>query len=596
MVSGGAPAGPERGSFPARRCAAEKGNAWVPDDGANGAGLTGTGGPPRGRSASVMPRPGETFAARYSIERLLGRGGMGVVFLARQAPLDRRVALKILQPPEHIEDDPNFDARFLREAAAAARLQHPNTITVYDFGQTETGQLYIVMEYLEGADLRSALAEQGPFGAARALHIGKQVCKSLREAHAKGLVHRDLKPANVLLVERDDDVDFVKVLDFGLVKFRGENSDITLAGRFLGSPRYTSPEALDRNAVVDHRADIYSLGILLYTMLTGAPPFDGDPMQILNAHLHDQPRPMSVANPATQATPELEALVQCCLEKDPTRRYQDMDGLLAAMREVGGAFGDEQTETLDLELGEPGEAQGQVQSMAWVAPEMAPGDGSPDLTPTRAAPSASGTSIARSAPRKKKKPPSQRPRVLGAAVGAVLAVVAVALLVRALLPRDEIQIPSSGAMVLVPATRPVRLSVAAADPGAAVSWMNGDRWEALGTSPVERTVDLPVGRDEVLIRIEAAGRQPETEIVAVVQDEAILARAARPFTAATPAAGSTPEPTAAQLAPEPPRATPPPRPDTVATPSPAPAASPRPTPEPTEEPAELPTGYKDNPY
>jgi serine/threonine-protein kinase len=299
-----------------------------------------------------MPKPGEAFAGRYTIERRIGRGGMGEVFLARQAPLDRFVALKILKPPESIEDDPRFDARFLREAAAAARLQHPNTITVYDFGQTEPGHLYIVMEFLEGTDVRAALAHEGIFSAHRAIHVAKQVCKGLREAHVKGIIHRDLKPANVLLIERDEDMDFVKVLDFGLVKFRGEVSDITLAGKFLGSPRYTSPESLDRHAVVDHRADIYATGILLYTMLTGSPPFDGDPMQVLNAHLHEQPQPMYRANPAAQTTPELEALVMKCLEKEPAKRFQSMSELLEALREVGSYFGDEHTETLDLELSE----------------------------------------------------------------------------------------------------------------------------------------------------------------------------------------------------------------------------------------------------
>ena len=212
-----------------------------------------------------MPRPGDEFAGRYRIQRQVGRGGMGEVFLAIQAPLQRRVAVKILKPPQVIEDDPRFDARFLREAAAAAQLNHPNTITIHDFGQTESGQLYIVMEYLEGVDLKTALFRGGRFPASRAIHVAAQVCKSLRESHEKGIIHRDLKPANVLLVCRDDDPDFVKVLDFGLVKFRGEEADLTLAGKFVGSPKYTSPDALNRHVEVDHRADIYSLGVLLFT-------------------------------------------------------------------------------------------------------------------------------------------------------------------------------------------------------------------------------------------------------------------------------------------------------------------------------------------
>ena len=326
----------------------------MPQDGTNGIDGLATGNF-RAAQNHVMPKAGELFAGRYSIEKMVGRGGMGEVYLATQSPLNRRVALKILKAPESIEDDPNFDARFLREAAAAARLQHPNTITVYDFGQDEEGRLYIVMEYLEGNDLRTVLAHQGIFSAQRAIHVAKQVCKSLREAHAKGIIHRDLKPANVLLIDRDEDVDFVKVLDFGLVKLRDDDSEITLAGKFLGSPKYTSPEALDRHAIVDHRADIYATGILLYAMLTGAPPFDGDPIQVLNAHLHETPRPMYRMNPAAQTTPELEALVARCMEKKPEKRFNTMGELLHALREVGAYFGDEHTETLDLDLSEPGE-------------------------------------------------------------------------------------------------------------------------------------------------------------------------------------------------------------------------------------------------
>ncbi len=300
----------------------------------------------------VMPRPGELFAARYEIERMLGRGGMGEVYAAVQRPLGRRVAVKILKTPDSIDDDPNFQSRFLREAAAAARLTHPNTITVFDFGQTDEGVLFIVMEYLEGNDVRTVLRHEGQMTPQRSIHVAKQVCKSLREAHRKGIVHRDLKPANVLLVDRDDDPDFAKVLDFGLVKFRGESSEITLAGKFLGSPRYTSPEALDRNKEVDHRADIYAVGILLYAMITGNPPFDGDAMQVLNAHLHEIPQPMYRASPSARTTPELEEVVERCLQKDPDRRFQSMSELLTALRKVGSFYGDHDTETIDFDTAE----------------------------------------------------------------------------------------------------------------------------------------------------------------------------------------------------------------------------------------------------
>ena len=291
--------------------------------------------PPSGRRSlhqtPRMPQPGELFAGRYLIERELGRGGMGVVFQARQSQLERSVAIKVLKPPERIEDDPKFDERFLREAASAAKLNHPNTITIHDFGQTPDGILYIVMEYLEGRDLKASLRRSGVFSPERAVHIAAQVCKSLREAHNMGMVHRDLKPANVFLVERDGDPNFVKVLDFGLVKHRGDDSELTQAGRFVGSPKYTSPEALDRNVQIDGRADIYSLGILLFTMLAGDAPFRGDPMQILTAHLRDAPPPLTDVNPMARSTERLDRIIARCLRKDRDERFQSMESALEAL-------------------------------------------------------------------------------------------------------------------------------------------------------------------------------------------------------------------------------------------------------------------------
>jgi serine/threonine protein kinase len=281
-----------------------------------------------------MPAEGETFAGRYRIVRLLGKGGMGMVYLAVQAPLERLVALKVLRSPADPSMDPQFYNRFLREAEAASRLQHPNTITIYDFGKTELGVPYIVLEYLEGRDLRQVLESEWPFPLERTLHVAIQVCKSLFDAHDKGMIHRDLKPSNVLLVKRDDDENFVKVFDFGLVKFRDEDQDLTQAGVFLGSPRFTFPEALDSKAVVDHRADIYATGTLIYTMVAGQPPFSGEAMAVLSAHLHETPRPMCEVDPHARSCPALEVVVARCLRKDPAERYQSMRELQEALRSV----------------------------------------------------------------------------------------------------------------------------------------------------------------------------------------------------------------------------------------------------------------------
>jgi len=292
--------------------------------------------------APGMPVEGEVFAGRYHVERLLGRGGMGMVYLAIQSPLDRRVALKVLRPPTNSHMDPQFYSRFLREAEAAARLQHPHTITTYDFGTTDEGIPYIVMEYLEGRDLRRALASEWPFSLDRTLHIAQQVCKSLQDAHEKGMVHRDLKPSNVLLVKRDDDADFVKVFDFGLVKFRDEDQDLTQAGVFLGSPRFTFPEALDAAVKVDHRADIYSTGILIYTMVAGQPPFSGEPMAVLSAHLNEVPRPMCEVDPLALSCAALESVVARCLRKDASDRFQSMRELHSALKAVAVALDDDE--------------------------------------------------------------------------------------------------------------------------------------------------------------------------------------------------------------------------------------------------------------
>jgi len=296
-----------------------------------------------------MPRPGTVFAERYTIDCQLGKGGMGVVYKAEQAPLGRQVAIKILKPPDRIEDDPKFDERFMREAAAAAKLHHGNTITIHDFGQTERGQLFIVMEYLEGRDLQSVLRAGGPFPPERAIHVAVQICKSLREAHGMGMVHRDLKPANVVLIDREGDADFVKVLDFGLVKYAGEESELTLAGKFVGSPKYTSPEALDRTKKVDQRADIYSLGILIYTMLAGQPPFSGDPIQVLTSHLREEPPLLRDTNPLARSTPRLDSVIARCLKKDPEERFGNMEALLEALLSCGPTHAQgEQTSTLVL--------------------------------------------------------------------------------------------------------------------------------------------------------------------------------------------------------------------------------------------------------
>ncbi|HEY6912530.1 MAG TPA: serine/threonine-protein kinase, partial [Myxococcales bacterium] len=188
------------------------------------------------------PLIGRTLNDRYRIIEQIGSGGMGRVYKAAQAPLDRMVALKVLGAGH--DRDPNFYKRFFLEASVTAKLTHPNTITLYDYGRTEDGVFFIAMEFLAGRTLSQAMQADGPLAQERVIHIAQQICRSLREAHALGIIHRDLKPANVMLLRQHDDHDFVKVLDFGLVKFfsgEGADADITNAGTFMGSPHYIAP-------------------------------------------------------------------------------------------------------------------------------------------------------------------------------------------------------------------------------------------------------------------------------------------------------------------------------------------------------------------
>ncbi len=281
------------------------------------------------------PLIGRVINDRYKVTEQIGHGGMGKVYKALQSPLDRVVALKVLNGGH--DRDPNFYKRFALEASVTAKLTHPNTITLYDYGRTPDGIFFIAMEYLNGRTLSAAMQQDGPLEQARVIHIAQQICRSLREAHALGIIHRDLKPANVILLRQHDDHDFVKVLDFGLVKFfSGDAADteITNAGTFMGSPHYIAPEQA-RNQSPDQRCDIYSLGVLLYHMLTGRVPFTAQaPVDIILKHLHETPTPLRQLRPDLNIDPQLEDIVLKCMSKAREQRFQSMDELLAQLKIV----------------------------------------------------------------------------------------------------------------------------------------------------------------------------------------------------------------------------------------------------------------------
>jgi serine/threonine protein kinase len=257
---------------------------------------------------------------------------MGAVYLAVQDVLQRRVALKLLR--RELLAEPKVMRRFEREARAASRIDHPNITAVYDFGYSEEGVPYLVMEYVQGPTLSAVITEQGPFAPGRALHVLSQIASAVHAAHQADVVHRDLKPQNIVLYTREEQPDFVKVLDFGTSKILGPDggASLTTQGTSLGTPAYMAPEQLvEGQEQVDHRADLYSLGVVAFEMLVGRPPFVGALMEVMKAHVGQPPPAPSEAAERDEIPPELDQLVLCCLAKSPDARYCDAAELCTAI-------------------------------------------------------------------------------------------------------------------------------------------------------------------------------------------------------------------------------------------------------------------------
>jgi serine/threonine-protein kinase len=271
---------------------------------------------------------GAEIAGRYRVIKLVARGGMGAVYEAEQHPLRRKVAIKVLHHGNSVEGA-EFERRFLLEAEALARLQHANTVVVHDYGQTPGGMYYLVMEYVQGRPLSRLLQDEGPLEPTRCIDLMTQVCKALREAHSLGIVHRDLKPSNLLVRRQEDGEEVVKVVDFGLVKLTEADQSLTLSGMILGSPHCMSPEQV-QGMDIDHRADIYSLGVLMYRSLTGKYPFHGPTTAAtMIAHVQNPIPHMAEAGPDLELPLGLEDVIRRCLSKAPQERYQDMGALIA---------------------------------------------------------------------------------------------------------------------------------------------------------------------------------------------------------------------------------------------------------------------------
>ena len=293
------------------------------------------------KSAAPDPLIGRVIADRFRITSLIARGGMGKVYKAEQAPLGRICALKVLNPNYNGDADPEFHRRFFREASITSRITHPNSVTIFDYGKTDDDVYYMAMEFLDGQTLHHALREVGTMPEERVGRIAQQMCRALREAHALDVIHRDLKPANIFLMRHGDEHDFVKVLDFGLVKHLGERPEeqLTQTGLFMGSPKYMAPEQI-QGGHVDARTDVYSFGIMMYEMLAGKVPFERPTsVNILMAHVGEPPPPMRAVNPNLVCSPAFEELVMRCIAKDPNERYVSMDAVLQGIKLAhGGAM------------------------------------------------------------------------------------------------------------------------------------------------------------------------------------------------------------------------------------------------------------------
>lgn len=279
------------------------------------------------------PYLGTEFVGRYRVESLIGRGGMGAVYKATQTAVGRPVALKVLKTD--LVDDLKEVARFQQEARSIAQLQHPNTVRLFDFGTSKDGALFLVMEYLEGKPLGKAIKHDAPMAPKRIIHIATQVLEALAEAHAQGIVHRDLKPDNVFLTTVFGKQDFVKLLDFGIAKVTNsdeEGAGLTQTGTFVGSPRYMAPEQV-RSHYITPQTDIYSLGAMMYEMLTGKPVFEAStPTGYLIAHVQEEPDP-PVINGQAVGGPLVDFIMQC-LQKAPNSRPQGAVGAIRTLAAI----------------------------------------------------------------------------------------------------------------------------------------------------------------------------------------------------------------------------------------------------------------------
>ena len=268
---------------------------------------------------------GTIFAGKYEIQAQLGQGGMSIVYKARHRFINRPEAIKLLLETQG--DDPNAFQRFQQEAELASTLSHQNIVSIHDFGFTDSGQPYFVMDCLEGQSLEDIILREGRVSVPRAIDIFRQICDGLEHAHKRGIIHRDLKPSNIVLIKEEDGSETAKIVDFGVAKAHQQTDRmrLTQTGQVMGSPVYMSPEQC-QDFPLDQRSDIYSLGCLMYETLTGSPPFSaGSFFDLACLHVAQKPPPFAQKAPEAEIPAALESVVAKCLEKKSDDRFQSVE-------------------------------------------------------------------------------------------------------------------------------------------------------------------------------------------------------------------------------------------------------------------------------
>jgi serine/threonine-protein kinase len=438
-----------------------------------------------------------TQIGNYVVKKTLGQGGMGTVYLCEHPLLGRKVALKLLHD-EHAQDPETVD-RFFNEAKAANEIRHPNIVDVIDFGwlpaeEGHPNRVYLIMEFLAGRSLSAALPA---LTIPESLHVARQCCLALAASHAKGIVHRDIKPENIFLIEQGGDPLFVKIVDFGIAKLiRPGEAGKTRMGMVIGTPSYMSPEQCEGMGRVDHRADVYALGVVLYEMVTKRLPFVGDSITaVALAHMSEPPPPPSSVNPGVP--PEIEAIVLHALEKDPARRFQSMGDMLAALDDPAThllAWQQQRAEQATVRAARSGETL-----IVGVddRPAAAPGP------PQRMWPALQIETEERPRPRRR------GGRWIGVGAGAALALAAAVTV--AVMSRDRRAAPAVEAPPppAAPAAAHVRVLVSSEPPGARVVRL--DTRAVVGETPV--TLELDKGAPAVEIELARAGYAVERRLV-----------------------------------------------------------------------------------